>query len=52
MNKNYYIAGFDNYNNKNTKFISSFEIKRIRIFYYKFSHNINKGKEAFGSLIC
>ena len=47
LNKSYYIAGFEK-NNK--KFISSCEIKNIIGF--EFIHNINKGTEALGSLIC
>ena len=50
LNKNYYMAGFENNNNKNKKFISSFKMKSFMFF--DFFHNINKGQEAFGSLIC
>ena len=48
LNKNYYIAGFKN--NKNKRFISSFDLKCID--FYKFDHNINKGPYSIGSLIC
>jgi hypothetical protein len=50
LNKNFYMAGFENNNNKNNKFISSFKMESIRSF--EFLHNINKGQEASGSLIC
>ena len=50
LNKNYYIAGFENNNNKNEKFISSLKIENFSFF--QFFHNVNKGQEAFGSLIC
>ena len=49
-NKNYYMVGFENNNGKNKKFISSFITKNN--FNFKFIHDINKGQEAFGSLIC
>ena len=53
--KSYYIAGFEKNNNKIEKFISSCEIKYDCCFtskQYEFIHNINKGPEACGSLIC
>ena len=46
MNKEYFIAGF----NKNKPFVSSCRIEDIIRF--EFIHNINKGQDAFGSLIC
>ena len=50
LNKSYYIAGFENNNNKYQKFISSFDINDL--FGYEFNHNVNKGPEALGSIIC
>ena len=46
MNNEYYIAGFNN----EKKYISSCTIKDIISF--EFIHNINKGQDSFGSLIC
>ena len=48
LNKSYYIAGFEN--NKNKKFISSINISDMLGFV--FNHNINKGPESLGSIIC
>ena len=49
-NKDFYMAGFENNNNKNEKFISSFKMENFN--YFNFCHNVIKGPEAFGSLIC
>ena len=47
LKKSCYIAGFEKNNNK---FVSSFEINDM--VFYEFNHNINKGAESAGSIIC